>query len=231
MVYTGKFLHVALIPDGNRRWSEKNGKPEWYGHYAGARKMEDFMDWVLEHPEIKIVSIYALSTENLNRSEAELKKLWDIYNKEFRKLMTSKKIKVNGVRINVIGEQKTWRPDVKNVAKELMKATKNYTKSVLNVLLSYGGRSEIFNSAKVMAKRRMEKFPKAQDVFASYLMINSPVDLVIRTGGQYRMSNFLLYQAAYAELYFTKTLWPDFTKKEFEKSLRWYHKQQRKYGK
>ena len=224
-------MHVALIPDGNRRWSRKKGKPEWYGHYIGAKRMEEFMDWILEHPEIKIVSIYALSSENLNRPQEELAKLWDVYNKEFKKLMKSKKIRDNGVKINVIGEQNNWRPDVKHVAKELMKNTKNYTKSILNVLLAYGGQSEIMQTVRKMAVSTAKKIPTARDVFSNYLMVNKPVDLVIRTGGQQRLSNFLLFQCAYAELYFTETLWPDFTKKEFEKILRWYDEQEKRFGK
>jgi undecaprenyl diphosphate synthase len=230
-MYIGKSIHVALIPDGNRRWAKNNNRPEWYGHMMGARKMEKFTDWILKHPEIKTVSIYALSTENLKRDETELKKLWDIYNAEFRKLTNSKKIKENGVKINIIGEQNTWRPDVKHVAKELMKATKNYTKSVLNVLLAYGGQAEILTMVKEFAKKESNKCEPIKERASRYLMVNSPVDLVIRTGGQFRLSNFLLFQTAYAELYFTKTLWPDFNEKEFEKSIRWYYTQKRKFGK
>lgn len=223
--------HIAVVPDGNRRWSKKNSKPEWYGHLKGAKKLEEFLDWVIEHPEINMVSIYALSTENLNRSENELAKLWDIYNREFKKLMKSKKIRDNDIRINIIGETNQWRPDVRHVAKGVMHATKNYTKSVLNILLAYGSQAEIMSAVKQMAKAGVRKIPYVRDMLHSYLMVNVPVDLIIRTGGQYRLSNFLLYQCAYSEIYFSKTLWPDFTKAEFERILRWYERQEKKHGK
>lgn len=223
-------IHVALIPDGNRRWARKKNKPEWYGHYSGAKRMEEFLDWTLEHPEIKIVSIYGLSTENLKRSEKELGKLWDIYKKELEKIRNSKKIRDNKVRVNVIGEVSLWRADVKHVARTVMKTTENYTKSVLNILIAYGSHSEILSSIKKIVKAGVKAIPPLRDTFVNYLKINKPVDLIIRTGGQRRLSNFLLYQAAYSEIYFSDTLWPDFSKKEFEKIMRWFWVQERKFG-
>jgi len=224
-------IHIALIPDGNRRWSRKRGKPEWYGHYVGAKKMEEFLDWVLEHPEIKMVSIYGLSTENLKRSEKELSKLWAVYKRELNKLLNSKKIRDNKVRVNVIGEENLWRADVKHVAKSVMKATSNYTKSVLNILIAYGAQSEILSSIKRIVKTGVKAIPPLRDAFVQYLKINKPVDLIIRTGGQQRLSNFLLYQSAYSEIKFSDTLWPDFSRKEFERILKWFWKQERKFGK
>jgi len=224
-------IHIAVIPDGNRRWSRKRGKPEWYGHYCGAKKMEDFLDWVLEHTEIKMISIYGLSTENLNRSEKELKKLWEIYRKEFKKILTSKKIRENNIKVNIVGEENFWSPNFKHLAKSVMKSTENYTKSVLNILIAYGAQSEILSTVKKIVKTGVKAIPPLRDAFVDYLMVNRPVDLVIRTGGQYRLSNFLLYQTAYAELYFSDTLWPDFSRKEFEKILKWFWDQKRKFGK
>jgi len=223
-------IHVAIIPDGNRRWARKRNKPEWYGHLAGAKKMEQFMDWVLEHPEIKMVSIYGLSTENLKRNKDELKKLWTIYKREIKKLRSSKKIKDNNVRIKIIGEEAFWSPDFKHAAKSVMKTTENYTKNVLNVLIAYGSQSEILTSIKKVAKAGVKAIPPLKNALINYLMVNRPADLIIRTGGQQRLSNFLLYQAAYAEIYFTDILWPDFSKKEFEKILKWFWNQERKFG-
>jgi len=223
-------IHLAVIPDGNRRWARKRSKPEWYGHYAGAKKMEQLMDWVLEHPEIKMVSVYALSTENLQRDEKELNKLWIVYKRELKKLLTSKKIRDNNVRINILGEESFWRPDFKHLSGYVMKTTENYTKNVLNILIAYGAQSEILSSIKKVAKAGVKAIPPLRDALIKYLMINKPVDLIIRTGGQKRLSNFLLYQAAYAEIYFTDTLWPDFSRKEFEKILKWFWEQERKFG-
>jgi undecaprenyl diphosphate synthase len=223
-------IHLAIIPDGNRRWAKKKKKPVWYGHIAGAKKMEEFLDWCLEHPEIKMVSIYALSTENLNRSEKELQKLWDIYKKEFKKLLKSKKVKNNEIRINIVGDVDVWRRDVKKLARTLMRVTENYTRYILNILLAYGSHFEIFNAVKKVIGKGIRSTPLLRQSFSRFLMVNRPVDLVIRTGGQYRLSNFLLFQAAYAEIYFSKTLWPDFSREEFEKILRWFKKQKRKFG-
>ena len=224
-------IHIALIPDGNRRWARKRNRPEWYGHLAGAKKMEEFMKWVLEHPEIKMVTIYGLSTENLQRDKKELSKLWSIYKTEIKKLQSSKKIRDNGVRINVVGEEAFWSPNFKHTARSVMKSTASYTKNVLNILIAYGSQSEILNSFKKVAKAGVKAVPPLKNALINYLMINRPVDLIIRTGGQKRLSNFLLYQAAYSEIYFSDTLWPDFSKKEFEKILRWFWKQERKFGK
>jgi len=224
-------MHIAVIPDGNRRWAQKRKKPVWWGHAAGARKMEQFANWCSEHPEIKTVSIYALSTENLKRSPQELNRLWGIYQKEFKAMIKSRQIKQNGLRVKIIGNNALWRSDVKQAAADVMRATKNYTGGVLNILLAYGSKFEIVRGIKKLLNKGIHKVPLAEDAFQKLLMVNQPVDLLIRTGGQHRLSNFLLYQAAYAEIYFTDTLWPDFTKKEFEKILRWFKKQKRKFGK
>jgi tritrans,polycis-undecaprenyl-diphosphate synthase [geranylgeranyl-diphosphate specific] len=114
-------IHVAVIPDGNRRWSRKRGRPEWYGHYSGAKKMENFLDWTLKHPEIKTISVYGLSTENLNRPKEELEKLWPIYKSEVKKLVTSKKVTKNNIRVNVVGAESLWRSDFRSAAKSVMK--------------------------------------------------------------------------------------------------------------
>jgi len=224
-------MHIAIIPDGNRRWASGQKKPVWWGHVAGAKKMEQFADWCSERPEIKMVSIYALSTENLNRPPEELDKLWDLNQKEFKSLLKSSRAKKNGPRVNVIGNSDLWRSDVRQAARDVMRATRQYTGGVLNVLLAYGSQFEIVNGMKKLVKKGIRTVPFAENTFNKLLMVTQPVDLVIRTGGQCRLSNFLLYQAAYAELYFTDTLWPDFSKKEFEKILTWYDAQQRKFGK
>lgn len=177
-----------------------------------------------------MLSVYALSTENINRDIKELNKLWGIYKNEFKKILTSKRTKENGLKVNIFGNEALWRKDVKQVAKDVMRTTHNYTKSVLNILLAYGSQFEIVNAAKKIVGKGIHKVPLAEEMFHKFLMVNRPVDLIIRTGNEHRLSNFLLYQAAYAEIYFSKTLWPDFSKKEFEKILRWYKNRGRRIG-
>jgi tritrans,polycis-undecaprenyl-diphosphate synthase [geranylgeranyl-diphosphate specific] len=224
-------IHVALIPDGNRRWAKKKGRPEWFGHYSGAKKMEEFLNWTIDHPEIKIVSVYGLSTENLKRNPKELNKLWNIYKREFKKMTSSKLVKENNIRVNIIGEENLWGLDFKHVVRALNKATENYTKTVFNFMIAYGSHSEMLSAIKKIAKAGVKAIPPLREAFINYLKVNKPVDLVIRTGGQRRLSNFLLYQAAYSELYFTETLWPDFSRKEFDKIIRWFWEQERRFGK
>ncbi len=224
-------MHLAIIPDGNRRWAQKRGKPEWYGHMAGARKLREVANWCEKHPEIKTVTIYALSTENLQRSREELSKLWGIYHNELKRLAKSSDTKKKGLRINVIGDSSVWRPDVKQSAGEVMRATRHYTGRVLNIMLAYGSQFEIFNAAKKVVKAGVRKLPLVPALFQKALMIGQPVDLLIRTGGMHRISNFLLFQAAYAEIYFSDTLWPDFSRAEFERILKWHKKSEKKFGK
>jgi undecaprenyl diphosphate synthase len=192
--------------------------------------MEELLDWTIEHPEIKMITIYALSTENLNRSEKELKYLWNIYQNELEKLLTSEKIRKHEIKVRVVGNTNSWRKDVKKTARKIMKETENYTRSVLNILIGYGSQYEILNAIKKVIKFGVKSIPPIRDSFVNYLMINRPVDLIIRTGGHHRLSNFLLYQAAYSEIYFTPTLWPSFSKREFNEILKWFWKQKRKYG-
>lgn len=223
-------IHLAVIPDGNRRWAQKRGRPEWYGHAAGARKLNELAKWCIDHPEIKTVTVYALSTENLQRDGGELNRLWGIYRNEFRRLVSSPDTRKNKLRVNIIGDSSIWRPDVKQAARELMSATRHYTGRVLNIMLAYGSQFEIFNAAKKVMKAGVRRLPLVPTLFQKAMMVTQPVDLLIRTGGMHRMSNFLLFQAAYAELYFSDTLWPDFSRAEFERTLNWYKKCQRKFG-
>ncbi len=227
---TDKEIHVAIIPDGNRRYAKKRRRPIWYGHMKGAKKFRDVANWCLEHPEIKMVSIYGLSTENLNRSQKELGKLWKIYGNEFKRILNSNEVKEKSLRVNIIGDKSSWRSDVRQLAREVTNATRHYTKGILNILLAYGSQYEILNAARKYMKKGIGTLGLPREVFNQFLLIDKPVDLLIRTGGEYRLSNFLLYQAAYAEIYFSKTLWPEFSKKEFEKILRWYKKRNRRMG-
>ena len=225
-----KGIHVAIIMDGNRRWAQKRKKPVWYGHAKGAHALKKVSRWCGESPDVKTLTVYALSTENLKREKKELNKLWDLYKKEMILGMNNKDVKKNKLRINIIGNKNLWRADVKQAAADMMRATSHYTGSVLNILIAYGGRYEIINAARKLVGKGIKSVPLAEKTFNKFLMVNDPVDLVIRTGGEHRLSNFLLYQAAYAEIYFTKTLWPDFSEKEFKKILRWYRNRDRRIG-
>ncbi len=186
--------------------------------------MKDFLKWCLQGKDVNEVSVYALSTENLRRSKEELDYLWKIYTAKLSNLLADPTIKENDVKVNVVGDSNLWIPEVKDLVEKVRKATENNKSRKLNILLAYGSQFEINNVFKSLNGHR----PKSID---EMLMVKDPVDLLIRTGGQRRMSNFLLYQSAYAELYFTDTLWPDFSKQEFDKVIDWYYQQQKNFGK
>lgn len=219
-----KGIHLGIIPDGNRRFAKTSGKSPWEGHLLGAKKTREFLDWCSEYPEIERVSIYALSTENLKRSKEELDQLWKIFTEEMRKISSDPVIKERGIQIRIFGDKDLWRPDLREAAKEAIKSTKQYSKHILNIMLAYGSKLELNNAVKKVVGKPIETID-------NFLMVKEPLDLVIRTGGQHRLSNFMLYQASYAELYFTDTLWPDFKKKEFDSIIKWYREQEKKFGK
>jgi len=171
-----------------------------------------------------MVSIFALSTENLNRSAEEVQVLWNVYKNELRKLLKDPRVREKKIKVRVLGNDGVWKPEIKEIVKELLESTKSYSRYVLNLLLAYGSKFEIKQAVKETIKKPFTKLDKA-------LYVKEPLDLVIRTGRQHRLSNFMLYQASYAEIYFSDTLWPEFSRQEFDKIMGWYFEQQRKYGK
>lgn len=219
-------LHIGLIPDGNRRYAIQAGLPIQKGHWQGAHKLEEFLGWCLEYPAIKTVSVFALSTENLTRTKSEINELWKIYNAYFRKIINSKKIKEKKVKVNFYGNDKLWHPGIRQTIREVINATKSYGSICFNIMLAYGSREEIDS-----AMRKLVESPILTESINRMLYVRDPIDLCIRTGGQHRLSNFMLYQSAYSELFFSDTLFPEFEKKEFDRIMKWYYRQIRKFGK
>ncbi len=217
-------IHIGLIPDGNRRYAIEQGKHVIEGHREGARRIEDFLDWCNEYPQIKMVSVFALSTENLNRPPEEVHALWNVYKSELRKLLEDPRVREMKIKVRVLGNDGVWKPEIKEIVKDLFESTKSYSRYVLNLLLAYGSKFEINQAVKATIKKPFTKLDKA-------LYVKKPLDLVIRTGRQHRLSNFMLYQASYAEIYFSDSLWPEFSREEFDHVMEWYFEQQRKYGK
>lgn len=216
-------IHIGLIPDGNRRYAQKKGQSVWLGHWDGVKKIKQFTKWCLEYPEIKSISIFALSTENLDRAEREVEELWKVYKREFENILTDPVIRDNRVKVRIVGDDGLWKPDIKDAVKNAIDSTKHYSKHILNILLAYGSNFELSNAVKKIAGKPIAALDK-------FLLVKEPLDLVIRTGGQRRLSNFMLYQASYAEIYFSDTMWPDFSKKEFRGIMEWYFHQQKKFG-
>lgn len=224
--------HIAVILDGNRRWAKAHHMPAWMGHRHGAQTFDKFLDWCLEL-EVPQVSVYTLSTENLNRPKKEVDELFKIYYeflKKWEKKMPA--LEKHEVRLRFIGDLNRLPPKLVNLMGRFMARTAKYQKKFLNILVAYGAKFEMTEALKKIAEKviRVGRIEITEREVEANLLVQVPVDLMIRTGGMHRLSNFLLWQNAYAEIYVTKTLWPDFSKKELVKAIRWYNSAQKNFG-
>jgi tritrans,polycis-undecaprenyl-diphosphate synthase [geranylgeranyl-diphosphate specific] len=228
--------HIGVILDGNRRFAKGKGMVATKGHVFGADKVEDLLRWCWKL-NIKIVTLYAFSTENFNRSDEEVNTLMDLLAKKLKKFQTEPSIKKNKVRIKVIGRLEYLSEELNKeiaIAEEL---TKDHDQFQLNIAISYGGRAEIIDAVKKIAdqieKREISIDSIDEELLAKNLYtggIPDP-DLIIRTSGEERLSGFLLWQSAYSELYFTEVFWPAFRMIDFWRAIRIYQQRERRYGK
>lgn len=223
--------HVAVILDGNRRWSKGEKTSVAEGYAAGAEKFETFMEWCAQSG-VKTVSAYVLSSDNLTRSKKELHDLFDVMCKYGERwLQPGGLIDKYEARINFSGNLKLLPLKLLKVIEKIRERTAGYTKRIVNILIAYSGKEEIADAVRGIIKNVMKKgiriTPKAIE---RNLSVKTPVDLVIRTGGQSRLSNFLLWQSAYAEIYTTKTFWPDLSKREFNRALAFFASTKRNFG-
>ena len=214
--------HIAVIMDGNGTWSKRKGLSKKKGHQKGVKSAKNFTSYSLD-AGIKNLTLFALSNENLLRSKFELSNLFDIFFYSFAE--EKEFLKDNKIRIKFIGNLDKLPKKLKDNALSLEYETKKNKKLNLFVALNYGGKQDIIQAVK---KTRNKTSSFENHLFSKDL---PEVDLLIRTGGYRRLSNFLLWQTSYAELYFTDVLWPDFRKKNFFKALDWYRSVHRKFGK
>lgn len=219
--------HLAIIPDGNRRYARKLGKPPWYGHEIGIKSFRNVINWCLELG-IKELTFYTLSVKNFKRDKTELHFLFQYIRKEIDHWLNSKDAKKNGVCIRALGRTYLLPKDIQQKVKKVTQKTKNNKKLKVNLMIGYGGREEIIEAVKKLIKNKQKVTEKN---FSANLWLNSNPDLVIRTSGEYRTSDFLPWQAAYSEWYFTKKYWPEFSKKELLKAIKDFNSRERRYGK
>lgn len=227
-------VHVGIIMDGNGRWAQKRGLPRTAGHKKGAENLKKVLKYAQESG-IKIVTLYAFSSENWSRPKEEVDTLMTLF-REYLKNDINELIK-EGVRISFIGERNKFDYDLQEQMNLIEAKTKDLNGFHVVLALSYGARGDILNAVRMLAKKVEQGVLKPNEIdmfqFSSHLStvgIPDP-DLIIRTSGEARISNFLLWEIAYAEFYFTPVLWPDFGEKEFEKALDSFDQRQRRFGK
>lgn len=224
--------HVGIIVDGNGRWATQKGKKRSEGHLAGSKNLDSLCQCIFDKG-VKILSLYVFSTENFKRSDEEVNYLMDLFIKKFKndfKIFNKKDI-----RIVFSGRREPLRQEILDIIDDITYKTKDNKSGILNFCLNYGSHAEIIDAVKKINKdiinNKLVIDELNDDIFKNYLYNNLPdVDLLIRTGGEVRLSNFMLWQCAYAELYFTDILFPDFNEAELEKALDSYSKRDRRYG-
>ncbi len=218
--------HLAIILDGNGRWAKKRGLPRTMGHRQGVETLVKIVRYCSEIG-IKNLTVYAFSTENWNRPEQEVNYLMNLLEEYFKGL--GKKLKNRNIKLKVIGEKTRLSDKLISIINEVQEETKNNTGMIFNIAFNYGSKDEIINAVKNMVNDNVTITKENLD---NYLYTNESgnVDLLIRTSGEQRISNFLLWQIAYAEFYFTDVHWPDFKEKELEKALDNYQNRDRRFG-
>jgi undecaprenyl diphosphate synthase len=223
--------HIAIIMDGNRRWARNRGLPDIEGHEAGTEALEKVVEEA-EKLGVKTITVYALSTENIQeRAKREVSGLFELMRRGYYKKI--KKLMDHGVKINVLGELEGLPKTLRRIIEEIRKTYIEKESIKLNIALNYGGKKELLGAIKDLVKQGINVDEINEKLLEKHLYTKGEPDpeLVIRTGGRVRLSNFLLWQTAYSELYFTTVLWPDFSPEELRKAILWYQTQQRNFGK
>ncbi len=228
--------HVAIIMDGNRRFATELGLPPDAGHLFGRDKLEEVLEWCFDL-RIKNLTVYAFSTENFDRDNNEVKTLMTLCRNELEKASKDSRIHKNKVKIRVIGRLDLLPENISKSAQIVMDKTKDYNNYSLNIAIAYGGREEIIQAIQKIASDVKENKLKIEDIKESivskYLYTNGlpDPDLILRTSGEERISNFLLWQLAYSELYFSDVYWPAFQKRDFLKAIKTCQQRKRRFGK
>lgn len=224
--------HVAIILDGNRRWAKRQGLPQLKGHQKGFENIRDLVPYIIDKG-VKYLSVFAFSTENFKRTEEEVKYLMDLFVDMFKKECDN--IHKEDIKIVISGRRENLRPDVLKAIDYITEKTKDNKRGVFNVCLNYGGQQEIADGTKRIVEDVQAGKISIDDIDENLLykyMYNElpPIDLLIRTSGEERISNFMIYSLSYAEMYFPEVCFPAFDKDEFEKAIDVYNSRERRFG-
>lgn len=226
--------HIGIILDGNRRFAKKLMLKPWKGHEWGAGKVEKLLDWTREL-DIKELTLYAFSAQNFNRPKKEFDYLMDIFHDEFERLIKDERLMRDKIRINIIGRIWMFPKKVHMKMNEVMEKTKKNDDYIVNIAMGYGGREEVMDATIKIAKKIKSGELKVEDlneeVFSKNLYFDSEPDLIIRTGGDKRTSNFLLWQSSYSEWFFLEKTWPEFEKEDLVKVIDEFNSRDRRFGK
>ena len=221
-----KLAHIAFIMDGNGTWAKKRGLPRTAGHKAGAKAFKALVEY-LGTTGLAHMTVYAFSTENWSRPREEVDAIMDLLDEYIE--LASKSFRKNNVRVIFLGDRTPLRQSLKDKMDKLEKDTENWN-FILNIAINYGSHDEIVRAANACIADGVEKIDAQELEKRLDTKLSPHPDLIVRTGGEIRLSNFLLWQAQYAELYFTDVLWPDFDEKEANKAIEEFYKRKRKKG-
>lgn len=228
--------HVGIIMDGNGRWAQKRGLPRYKGHIEGAKTFRKIGEFAGDLG-IECLTFYAFSTENWKRPPEEVSAIMDLFREYLRELDERKaENEEKGIKVNFIGDRTGIPKDIIRMMGYSERITRKKNHVILNIAINYGGRQEILHSVQTLAKQVEKGKLKAADITAEMISDNlytgglPDPDLIIRPSGEYRLSNFLLWQSAYAEFWYSDILWPDFTEADFTEALREFEKRNRRFG-
>lgn len=218
--------HIAFIMDGNGRWAKKRLMPREYGHKVGAQVFQKITEYCGDIG-IHAVTVYAFSTENWRRPQNEVNAIFKLFDEYIEK--AAKSLSEKNIRVIFLGDKSVFKEELRQKMEKLEHDSINNEK-ILNIAINYGGRDEICHAVNECIRQGITNITES-DISAHLYTSQSPEpDLIVRTGGEYRLSNFLMWQSAYAELYFTDTLWPDMTSKQVDEAVRVFQSRNRRYG-
>lgn len=224
-----KLNHLAIIVDGNGRWAKKRGKKRSYGHLKGYKNLKNIIYYIDNNLDIKYLSLFIFSTENFKRSKYEVDFLMNLFRKGFNEEKETYKKK--NMKVLFSGKKENLSEDIIKIISEIEEETKFNTGLIVNFCLNYGGRSDIVDACKKIVEDKINKDDITEDLFSKYLYNELPdIDLMIRTSGEQRISNFMLWNLSYSEFFFTKTYFPDFTKDELLEIIKDFNNRDRRYG-
>ena len=220
--------HIGFIMDGNGRWAKQRKQPRNFGHIHGSNRIDEVVTACLDLG-VECVSLYAFSTENWQRPKEEVDKICDILHRFLNQY--AKKLMENKIRLQISGDYTKFPKKIINLIEKRLEETKHFENRTLNIAINYGSKQEIVSAVNKLIESGKTCVTESDFASALYTANLPDIDLVVRTSGEQRVSNFFLWQIAYAELYFTPVLWPDFDKNELLKAIEWYSNRDRRYGK